>query len=76
MQQRDPGQESNRGSLQSLGTWVARATNRAKRRPNQSSFLSFSSIDVLLQQIDKTSELPDIIPAVISNYSVFSAFEI
>ena len=31
--QSDPGRESNPGPLQSLGTWVARATNRAKRRP-------------------------------------------
>ena len=32
-EQVDPGRESNTGLLQSLGTWVACATDRAKRRP-------------------------------------------
>ena len=32
-EQVDPGRESNPGLLQSLGTWVACATDRAKRRP-------------------------------------------
>ena len=41
MQQRDPGWESNPGPLQSLSTWVARATNRAKRCAQMYLFLYF-----------------------------------
>ena len=33
-QQGDPGRELNPGPLQNLGTWVARTTNQAKRRPH------------------------------------------
>ena len=39
-QQRDPGRESNPGPLQSLGTWVARATDWAMRRPYLPTFLT------------------------------------
>ena len=40
MEQRDPGQESNPDPLQSLGTWVVRATNQAKRHPQCFKYLT------------------------------------
>ena len=37
-QKRNPGRESNPGTLQSLNTWDARSTHWAERRPNLQYF--------------------------------------
>ena len=51
-QQGDPGRESNPGPLQSLGTWVAHATNRAKRRPSSNFFTTNGGVHHFVDAVE------------------------
>ena len=59
-QRGDPGRESNPGPLQSLGTWVTRATNQAKQCPAYVHNLTVTNILLLTQtMIHKVVLMPD-----------------
>ena len=51
-QQGDPRRESNPGPLQSPGTWVAHATNRAKRRPSSNFFTTNGGVHHFVDAVE------------------------